>query len=155
VSLSRAYLTPRQLQIWKLKNTGLKESNIARKLKVSRQTVHKALDTADNKILQTLEEVASLNKVKVKTVDALRGILVGYSPAFKTTAIITFSDRNGVQVWYKHKGDCTNCDQLKECKRTLITEMEDRNVKLPNDVTTTSPSDLAELLFSKILDEEK
>lgn len=80
MSLSTAYLTLKQEQIWNLKNKGLQEVNIARKLSVSRQTVHKALDIAHSKILQALEETARPNKIKVETVDPTRGILIGYSP---------------------------------------------------------------------------
>ena len=52
--------------IWDLKSSGLQEANIARKLNVTRQTVHKALDTANLKIGEALEEIAKINKIEVQ-----------------------------------------------------------------------------------------
>jgi len=151
VSLSMAYLTSKQKQIWNLKNNGLLEVNIARRLDVTRQTVHKALNIANTKISQALQETAKLNKIKIKTVDPANGILIGYSPEFKTDAMITFSARNGVQIWYRHKGDCENCDQLQACRTMLLIEMEDRNIQPMENLDLMLPSKLAEIIFLKII----
>jgi len=153
--LSTGYLTSKQKHIWDLKGKGFLEANIARKLDVSRQTVHKALKIANDKVSQALQETAKLNKIRVKTVDPTNGTLVGYSPEFKTTAIITFSAKNGVQIWYRHEGDCENCDQLKACRTTLLAEAEERDIQLPENRISMLPSDLAEILFSKIIGERK
>jgi len=155
MALSTGYLTSKQKQIWNLKNKGLLETNIARRLNITRQTVHKALDVANTKVSQALQETARLNKIKVKTVDPADGILMGYSPEFKTDALITFSAKNGVQVWYRHDGDCENCDQLQTCKTMLLDEAKDRDVQLPRDSDLMLPSKLAEILFSKIMGERK
>lgn len=155
MALSTAYLTLKQKHIWNLKSKGLLEANIARKLNVTRQTVHKALNVANTKISQALQETAKLNKIKVKTLDPTNGILVGYSPEFKTVAMITFSARNGVQIWYRHEGDCKNCDQLQACKTTLLVEAEDRKIQLPENLGSMLPSELAEILLSKITGERK
>jgi hypothetical protein len=145
-------LTPKQLQIWEYKRTGLREASIARELQVSRQTVHKAVNIAQLKIAESLEETARINRIKIKTVDPMKGYLLGYSPHFKTKTLITFSTKNGVQVWYKHEGDCKNCDQLKECKEALIAEAKERNISLPEDCL---PSDYAEKLFAAITGDKK
>jgi len=50
LTLSLGYLTAKQKKIWALKSSGLQEANIARKISVTRQTVHRALDTANMKI---------------------------------------------------------------------------------------------------------
>ena len=155
MALSTGYLTSKQKQIWNLKNKGLLETNIARRLNITRQTVHKALNVANAKVSQSLLETARLNKIKVKTVDPADGILVGYSPEFKTDAMITFSAKNGVQIWYRHDGDCENCDQLQTCKAMLLDEAKDRNVQLPRDSDLMLPSKLAEIFFSKIMGERK
>ena len=144
------YLTPKQKLIWNLKSNGLSEANIARKLKVTRQTVHKALNIANSKVYLALEEAAKINRIKIKTLDPNEGILVGYSAYFKTTALVTFSAKNGVQVWYKHEGDCKNCDQLQTCKETLLAEARGRNIPLPENTKSMLPSELAEILFSRI-----
>ena len=153
MALSMGYLTLRQKRIWDLKSKGFIEVNIARRLNVTRQTVHKALNVANTKVSQALLETAKINKIRVKAVDPTDGILIGYSPEFKTTAMITFSARNGVQIWYRHEGDCENCDQLQACRTTLLAEAEDRNIQLPENPNSMPPSKLAEILFSRIIGE--
>jgi len=153
MSLVMGYLTSKQKLIWSLKGNGLTEASIARKLKVTRQTVHKALYNANSKLYTALEEAAKLNRINVKTIEPTKGILAGYSPEFKTEALITFSARNGVQVWYRHQGDCGNCDQLQFCMETLLAEAKDRNIPLPENADSMLPSKLAEILLSKIIGE--
>jgi len=155
MALSSGYLTSKQKRIWDLKGKGFLEANIARKLDVSRQTIHKALNIANEKVSQALQETARLNKIRVKTVDPANGILVGYSPEFKTLAMITFSARNGVQIWHKHEGDCKNCDQLQACRKSLLVEAEERDIQLPENQNSMLPSQLSEILFSKIIGEQK
>src|SRR5208283_2220630 len=77
MSLSKGYLTPTQKRIWDLKSTGLPEASVARKLSVTRQTVHKALDIANSKVAQSLTETAKINKIKIQTVNQATGVLVG------------------------------------------------------------------------------
>jgi hypothetical protein len=153
MTLSTGYLTLRQKRIWDLKSKGLYEAGIARRLNVTRQTVHKALKIANTKVFKALQETAKLNKIKVRTIDPTKGILLGYSPEFNTTAMITFSARNGVQVWYRHEGDCENCDQFQVCRTILLAEAEDREIQLPENKDSMLPSELAEILFSKIVGE--
>jgi len=153
MSLITGYLTDKQKLIWDLRRKGFSEAGIARKLKVTRQTVHKSLDVANSKVFTALEEAAKINKIKIETLDPAKGILLGYSSYFKTAAIITFSAKNGVQVWYRHEGDCNNCDQFKFCKETLLSEAKERNIPLPENANSMPPSKLAEILFSKIIGE--
>jgi hypothetical protein len=155
VSLSSGYLTSKQRMIWGLKCSGLREASIARKLHVTRQTVHKAVFTANLRVGESLEEAAKLNKIDVERFDAVRGFLVGYSSHFKTRAFVTFSAKNGIQVWYKHLGHCESCKRLQACKETLLAEAKERNVLLPEE-TSVLPSQLADDLFSKLMgDDEK
>lgn len=149
--LTVGYLTYKQMQIWDLKKKGILEAHIARKLGVTRQTVHKAVEVANSKISQALWEIAKLNKIRVNEVDPAKGILTGYSREFKTPVIITFSAKNGVQIWYKHKGNCEKCDQLETCQRMLLEELEDRNISPPENLESISPSELAEFLLQKII----
>ena len=153
LSLSLGYLTPKQRMIWDLKSGGLPEAHIARKLNVTRQTVHKALDTANVKIGEALEETAKINKIEVRTVDPARGFLLGYSSHFKTEAFITFSAKNGVQVWYKHEGDCQKCSRINECRDVLLSEAKERNFLVLDETSKILPSKLAEALFARITGE--
>ncbi len=153
MSLSLGYLTPKQKVMWDLKSSGLQEAHIARKLNVTRQTVHKALDTANVKIGEALVETAKINKIETRKIDPDKGFLLGYSSHFKSQAFITFSAKNGIQVWYKHEGDCEKCSKLETCRETLLAEAKDRNFLLLDDTSKILPSQLAEALFAKIVGE--
>lgn len=156
MSLSAGYLTSKQRMIWGLKSSGLPEADIARKLQVTRQTVHKAVNTANTRVLESLEEAAKLNKIEIENIDAAKGFLVGYSSHFKTKAFVTFSAKNGVQVWYKHEGNCEKCDRLQTCRDILLVEAYERNFLVTEDTSRILPSKLADALFSRIAgDQEK
>jgi hypothetical protein len=105
------------------------------------------------KIGEALEETAKINKIDVETLNADRGFLKGYSSHFKTQAFITFSAKNGVQVWYKHEGNCAKCSKINTCRDTLLSEAKDRNFLLLDDTNKILPSKLAEALFAKITGE--
>ncbi|HTY74335.1 MAG TPA: hypothetical protein VMD05_02075 [Candidatus Nanoarchaeia archaeon] len=155
MTLSTGYLTPTQKQIWNLKSTGLQEAGVARKLNVTRQTVHKALDIANSKVAQSLTETAKINKIKIQTVNPATGVLIGFSTHFQTKALITFSAKNGIQLWYKHEGDCKNCEQIQTCKEALLAEAKERNIPLPENIASALPSEFAETLFSRITGEKE
>ncbi len=80
----------------------------------------------------------------------MRGYLLGYSPHFKTKTLITFSIKNGIQLWYHHEGDCKNCDQLQDCRAALIAEAKERNIPLPENEAAIIPSDFSDKLFLAI-----
>lgn len=153
MNLSTNYLTPTQQKIWDLKGTGITEAGVARKLNVTRQTVHKSLDIANSKIAQSLEETARINKIRIETLKPEDGFLVGYSTHFKTKALVTFSVKNGIQLWYRHEGDCKNCEQLKTCRDTLLAEAKERKIPTPENPNSLLPSEFAKTLFSKITGE--
>jgi hypothetical protein len=153
--LSTGYLTSKQRLIWGLKSKGLQEASIARELKVTRQTVHKAISTANMRIEDSLTEAAKLNNIEIQTINTRRGFLSGYSPHFKTQAFVTFSAKNGIQVWYKHEGHCQTCARLQKCREMLISEATARSFLLTQDENQISPSKLAEVLFTKILGEKE
>ena len=155
MNLRMGYLTQKQSLIWSLNNNGLTEASIARKLFITRQTVHHALNAANQKIGESLEETANINKIEIKTVDPSKGFLVGYSSHFKSQAIVTFSAKNGIQIWYKHEGDCEKCKRLNTCREVLLEEARDRKVLLQDQTSQILPSKLAEILFSAITGERK
>jgi hypothetical protein len=123
--------------MWDLKRSEIPEVTIARKLNMTRQTVHQALDNANLKVAkaldiatlkigEALEEVARINKIGTQKINPDHGFLQGYSNHFKTQAFVTFSAKNGVQLWYKHEGDYQKCSKLQTCRETLLTEAKDR-----------------------------
>lgn len=153
MTLSIGYLTAKQRTIWGLSANGITEATIAQELNITRQTVHKALDTANAKVYDSLQETAKLNKIKIKTINPAKGFLTGYSAHFQTGALVTFSAKNGVQVWYRHEGDCRNCEQLSTCRETLLGDAKDRNISAPENPDSILPSEFAKTLFSKITGE--
>ncbi|MCW4031371.1 MAG: hypothetical protein NWE80_03305, partial [Candidatus Bathyarchaeota archaeon] len=100
MSLRLGYLTPKHRLIWRLKSEGFIEAGIGRKLDITRQTVHKALNVANMKILQALEETAKINKIEIQTVSQIQGYLTGYSPHFNTKAFVTYSSGNGIRICF-------------------------------------------------------
>jgi len=130
------------------------EVEIARCLDVTRQTILKPLDIANGKISDALLEIARTNSIQVKEVNPSSGVLVGYSPTFKITAIVTFSTRNGFQVWYKGEEHCEGCDQLNACRVILLGEADERGIQLPEGRNSMLPSKLTDILFPKIVGEK-
>jgi hypothetical protein len=140
----------KQRQIWGLKNSGKQEAAIAKELNVTRQNIHNTLNTANSRIAQSLTEAAQLNRIEIQTLNPQKGFLSGYSPHFQTQAFVTFTAKNGVQVWYKHEGNCEKCKRLKQCRDMLVSEANERNFLLTQDVNEIVPSKLADALFSRI-----
>ena len=149
------YLTTKQKLVWTLKSEGYTEAGIGRKLDITRQTVHKALNVANQKVLQALEETAKINRIEIQTVSPSQGYLTGYSPHFNTEAFVTYSPNNGIQIWYEHEGNCKKCKRAKECRTILLEEAKERKVDFGKDVDRMLPSKLAKALFSKIKGETK
>lgn len=151
LSVLSGYLTPRQKSIWGLSRSGLSESKIATRLSISRQAVHKALDLAEGKVLRALLDAAELDRFEVKKVDPIRGILVGFSPGFRLRVFLTYGVRNGIQLWYEHRGQCDGCQRKEECLRMLQGCAEEWGVTLTAEELSLPPTKLAERLFEEAL----
>jgi len=151
LSILSGYLTARQRSIWSLSRSGMTESTIASRLNVSRQAVHKALDSAHAKVLKALVDAAELNRLEVRRVDPARGILLGFSPGFRLRVFLTYGVKNGVQLWYEHRGQCDGCQRKEECSRMLQGSAEEWGVKLTPEELTLPPTKLAERLFSEAI----
>jgi len=147
------YLTPKQKRFWRLRFDGLTQAEISREMDISRQTVNKTLNVIDSKVAKALLEAAQLNRVTISRVDMEKGFLLGRSPTLGMATLITFSDENGIQIWYKGEGDCPECEWLDSCKEKLLTEAKVRDILLPRNPEEMQPSKLADLLFKKIMEE--
>ncbi|MBS7648174.1 MAG: LuxR C-terminal-related transcriptional regulator [Candidatus Bathyarchaeia archaeon] len=145
------YLTPRQRQMWSLMRGGLTESEISRELNISRQSVHVMLNAAQSKILQALNEAAEVNRIQVRYLDVKKGILVGHSPEFDHKVVITYSPKNGIRIWYAHDEECKKCEFDKEWVKIILDEAEERGIKLSEGELRLHPSQLAKIIFKKIL----
>ena len=147
------YLTPKQKRFWRLRFDGLTQAEISREMDVSRQTVNKTLNVIDSKVTKALLEAAQLNRITISRVDRERGFLLGHSSTLGMATLITFSDMNGIQIWYKGEGGCPECEWLDSCKKKLLTEAKAREIPLPKKAENMQPSKLADLLFKKIMED--
>lgn len=153
MSFQFGYLTPKQRKFWRLRFDGLTQADISRKMNVTRQTVNKAINAIDSKVGKALLEAAQLNRIEITRMDPKKGFILGRSPTLALATLITFSDKNGVQIWYKGEGTCSECERLNSCKEKLLTEAKARSILLPSNAETIQPSKLADLLFKKIMED--
>ena len=149
--IRQANLTFRQLDIWKLRRDGLPQFRIAKRLGVTRQAIHNVIGVIDEKISGALQNAARMNKVEVKHMDPVKGILLGYSPEVRDQVIITFSVRNDIQIWYRHTGQCADCNLKNKCRKMLLEEAEERSINLTEEDVREPPAKLAHKIFSKVV----
>ena len=147
------YLTPKQRKYWSLRRSGLTQAEISRKMDVTRQTVNKVFDAIDSRVSKALLEAAQVNRIEINRLDPKKGFLLGRSPSLGLDVFITFSERNGIQLWYRGESDCAECKVRSSCMQKLFVEAEDRGIKLPEKALNKEPSELADLLLKKILEE--
>jgi hypothetical protein len=153
MSFRYGYLTPKQRKYWGLRRSGLTQADISRKMDVTRQTVNKTFNVVDSRVSRALLEAAEVNRVEINRVDPEQGFLLGRSSSLGMDVLVTFSDRNGLLVWYRGEGGCSECSWLSSCKQKLLIEAEDRGILLPEAAEDMAPSKLAETLINKIMEE--
>lgn len=140
-------LNDKQFEFWRLRRSGILSIDIARLFNISKQAVSKALLTMDDRIENTLLEMARANQIEVEKVNLGRGILFGHSVPFNTSAIIFVSAKRGMQVWYKHEGNCGACTRYAQCIELLWDFADEMKIKLEK---TDDPTKLADELFEKL-----
>ena len=150
---SNAFLTNRQLEIWRYLTKKTTKAEIGRHLGITRQAVHYAQEAIIPKVERALTHVAYANMLDIKYLDATKGVLLGYSPSTKNEVIVTFSAINGVQTWHYEHPDCGLCEWVDMCKKRLIDEAAERDVELSEEVRGLPPSKLALHIFSQIIPE--
>ncbi len=149
-SFSTAYLTPKQIFIWSLRREGRTQADIGRELGVERQGIHGTLHDIDLKVNKALMEAAQSNRLDIRRIDPLNGVLEAYNPAYDVPVIVSFSKGNGVQVWYLYEGKCDNCNRSPTCLGMLKVEAEERGIKLSEDDLSLLPTQLGRKIFSTI-----
>jgi hypothetical protein len=155
-TLTSSPLTQQQKTVWQLISQGLSVSKTANKLKTTRQYVNQTRLTAEAKLSSTLLEVAQVNDLQVSKLYPKQAILVGYHPALKRKAIITYSTNYGVKVWYWHDNpeEVTNEEFLKQTRTYLLDIAREKNLDIP-DATKIHPAKLAHIIFSMLVPEVK
>jgi len=151
MTLPQAYLTDRQLEIWKLIFRGLSKAEVGRRLGITRQGVYDAEKQMLKKVESALTHVAQVNRLDVDYLDPRRGILHGYHPSTRNRVIVTFSARNGVQTWHYEEPNCGECQWEGNCKQRLMDEADERDIHLSTEEKRLPPSKLAHTIFSKVI----
>jgi hypothetical protein len=147
------YLTPREAGIWDLRRRNNTQSDIGRKLGVSRQAVHKAYQIIDNKVEQAFMEAAETNNLEIKTINLVEGVMVAYSPAHDIPVVVSLSKVNGLKVWYLYEGNCDSCHLKSSCRGILEAEAEERGFPLHTVDQLTPPTQLAHDIFWRYHDD--
>jgi len=151
--LPNAFLTNRQLEIWRYLTKKITKAEIGRHLGITRQAVHYAEEAIIPKVEHALTNTAHANMLDIRYLDASKGVLLGYSPSTKNMVIVTFSAVNGVQTWHYQQPDCGLCEWVDRCRDRLYEEAAERDLKLSDEVVRLPPSKLALHIFSQIIPE--
>ena len=149
-------LSPKQKTVWSLISAGLSVSAIAYKLKTTRQYINQTRLSAESRLNITLLEVAQANNLQITKLYPKEGVLLGYHPALKRKAILTYSTNYGIKVWYWHDNPEEVTDQtfLKQTRQYLIDIAKERGITV-QDAANIHPAKLAHIIFSKLVPEVK
>jgi len=148
-------LSAKQKTIWSLILKGSSVSSVAEKLKTTRQYVNQTRLTAEAKLSTSLLEVARVNNLQVLHMHPKQGLLVGFHPALQKKAIVTYSSKHGMKIWYWHDNpeEVTNQEFLRQTKQYLLDIAAERDIKVENP--QIHPAKLAHEIFSQLAPELK
>jgi hypothetical protein len=145
-------MNEKQFGFWKMRRSGMSNVSIANQIGITRQGVSQALLVMDEKMENSLREMAKANRIQVEKIDVGRGILFGRSVPFQTSAYILVSEKHGMQVWYEHDGDCISCKEFTKCIEFIWDFAAELGIKLEK---TRDPTRMAEELIAKIRETEE
>jgi hypothetical protein len=147
-------LSQKQKIIWSLTSKGLSVANVADRLKTSRQYVNQTRLAAEAKLLKALMEVAWVNDLQVSQLHPKEALLIGYHPALKRKALVTYTTSHGIKVWYWHDNPEEETDQdfLKQTREYLLDLAKERDLEI-EDAATLHPAKLARIVFRKLIPE--
>jgi DNA-binding CsgD family transcriptional regulator len=147
-------LSQKQKTIWSLIGKGLSIVSIAEKLNTTRQFVNQTKLAAEARLSTTLLDVAQANDLQVTKLYPQQGILLGYHPALKRKAILTYSTNYGIKVWYwqENPEEVTNEEFLKQTRMYLLDIAKERGLEL-KEAEKIHPAKLAHQIFSELIPE--
>jgi transcriptional regulator with XRE-family HTH domain len=138
--------------VWEMIRKGLSQSQIARKLNISRQAVNQLAESIPDKVTAALHDASSLNRVEPKFIDSVRGVLLGWSKEFQTDTIITVNPKVGLRIWYQHNlGRCRICPDEKHCRLALLESASEYGILLSRAEKDLEPSKLSGIIFSRLI----
>ncbi len=149
-------LSQSQKTIWALLGTGLTVTNIAEKLKTTRQYVNQTRLTTQTKLATTLLEVAQINNLQVTKLNPQQAILLGYQPELKKQTILTYTTTHGLKMWYWHNNpeEVTDTTYLNQTRQYLIDIAKERGIEV-KDAESIHPAKLAHTIFCQLIPELK
>ena len=153
MTFQAGYLTGRENRIWDLRRRKNSQSEIGRQLGISRQAVHKSLKIIDSKVERALTEIADVNKLEVRSLNLVDGVMEAYSPAYRVPVVVSLSKANGLKVWYLYEANCSKCSHDRTCRRMLEAEAEERGIELGRVDGKLPPTQLALKIFSRFMEE--
>jgi hypothetical protein len=135
---------------------GLSAVTIAQQLNTTRQFVNQTKLAAEARLSTTLLDVAQANDLQITKLYPKEGILLGYHPALKRKAILTYSTNYGIKVWYWHEKpeEITNEEFLKQTRTYLLDIAKERGIEV-KDMEKMHPAKLAHSIFSELIPELK
>jgi DNA-binding CsgD family transcriptional regulator len=147
-----APLSQTQKIVWQMITKGLSTTTIAEKLKTTRQFVNQTKLAAEAKLSTTLMDIAQANDFQVTKLYPQQGLLLGYHPALKRKAILSYSTNYGIKVWYWHNNaeEVTNEEFLRQTRLYLLDIAKERSIEIEN-AENLHPAKLATLIFSKLM----
>jgi len=139
-----------------LLSRGLSAATIANKLNTTRQFINQTKLATEAKLSTTLLDVAQANDLQITKLYPKNGILLGYHPALKRKAILTYSTNYGIKVWYWHDKpeEITNEEFLKQTRTYLLDIAKERGIEI-EDCKSIHPAKLAHIIFTKLIPELK
>ena len=131
-------------------------ASIADKLRTTRQFVNQTKLAAEAKLSTMLLEVAQANDLQVTRLYPKQAILLGYHPALKRKAIVTYSTSHGIKVWYWHDNpeEVTDSAFLSQIRQYLLDIAKERGVEI-EDADKMHPAKLAHQIFRQLIPELK
>jgi hypothetical protein len=100
--------------------------------------------------------VAQVNDLQVTKLYPKQAILLGYHPALKRKAILTYSTNYGIKVWYWHDKpeEITNEEFLRQTRAYLLDIAKERGLTVKN-AAEIHPAKLAHMIFCQLIPELK
>ncbi|MGD6811022.1 MAG: hypothetical protein ACQCN3_15115 [Candidatus Bathyarchaeia archaeon] len=149
-------LSQQQKIVWQLLSKGLSINAIAEKLKTTRQFINQTKLAAEAKLATTLLEVAQTNDLQITHLYAKEAILLGYHPALKRKAIVTYTTSHGIKVWYWHDNpeEVTDPTFLNQTRQYLIDIARERGIEVEG-MEKIHPAKLAHTIFCQLIPELK
>ena len=145
-------LRQKQKTVWALVSKGQPVVAIADRLKTTRKFVNQTKLAAEAKLSTTPLDVAQANHIHITKLSPKEGVLLGYHPGLKRKAIITYSTKHDIKVWYWYDKpeEVTDQEFLTQTRTYLLDIAGERGVEV-KDANPINPARLAHLLFSELI----